>query len=68
MIDSNGRVVKSVNPLVKDEDILRESGSTGFCSFNRLVEDYLNRDPNYRGRVNGFRVSDQGLEILFKKD
>lgn len=68
MIDSNGRVVKSVNPLVKDEDILRESGSQGFCSFDRLVEDYLNRDPNYRGRVNGFRVSNQGIEILFKKD
>ena len=65
MID-NSKIVKSVIPTVKDEELIRSCCSTGFCSWDRLVTDYLNRDPNYAGRIKGFRAGEQGLEILFK--
>lgn len=65
MLDKE-KIVKSVTPTIKDENVVREAGSTGFCSWGRLVEDYLNADPNYNGRILGVRASEQGLEILFK--
>lgn len=62
----NTQIVKSVNPQIKDEDVIAKSGTAGFCSFDRLVQDYLNREPVYKDRINGFRVTKHGLEILFK--
>ena len=63
---NNTSIVKSVNPQIKDEEVINKSASVGFCSFSRLVEDYLNKDPNYKNKINGFRVTNQGIEILFK--